>query len=103
MRCFSLNRLVNKSFRISPTSRDYFPGEQFHRAPDRRVVDQPSLIEVSNELFHREILPESIDSIHAVIRVAEDADASVDTLVGHMLHSLLQLLVGFITSDWISG
>src|SRR5215470_4143584 len=52
----------------SPAPGDHFPGKEFHRAPDRGVVDQAPLIEVADKFFHRELLPEGLDPLHAAVR-----------------------------------
>ena len=67
------------------------------------MINQSALIEVGDELFHRKFLTQSFDTIDAVIGIAEHSYVLIDSLVGDLLYSFLQLLVGFVTSYGIRG
>ena len=46
------------------------------------MVNQPSPVEVADKLLHRELLPQRLDPLHAVVRVAEDPYVPINALEG---------------------
>src|SRR5260221_1964381 len=78
---------------------DHFPGKQLHRAPDRGMVNQPSPIEVADKLLHREFLPQRLDPLHTVVRVAEDPYFLISALEGSLCEPVPQLLVRLVALD----
>src|SRR5216683_4531112 len=81
--------------------RYYLFCKQVHRALHRRVIDQPTLVEVGDKLLHREFAPELINPPYAVRRVAEDSDVAIYPLVSDVLEPLLQLLMRLVAPDRI--
>ena len=79
--------------------RQHFLGEQFHRAPDRGMVYQSALIEVADELVHMEVALQGLDTLDAVIWIAEDSHVSVYAFVGHAVQATHHLLESFIAFD----
>ena len=59
-------------------ARDDFPGKQLHRAPDGFMVDHSALVEIGNELLHREFLGQGVDTVDAVVGVTKDAEVAVN-------------------------
>src|SRR6266851_8539858 len=92
---FHRTKAVQPICLVSLASRHDFLGKQFHRAPDRGVINQPALIEVGNELLHRELLTQRIDAAGAIVRITKNPKVAVNSLKRRFLHALLKLLIGF--------
>ena len=52
--------------------RHHLSGETRHRLPDHRVVHDPALVEVADELVHPVFAAQRLHPLDAVIGIAED-------------------------------
>src|SRR5712691_9551379 len=76
-----------------------FAGEERHRLADHRVLHQPALVEVADELVHPVLLLQVVDAPHAVVGIAEDGHLAIEVLVLHALHPGQHLAPGLEALD----
>src|SRR5262245_5282589 len=87
---------------IEPPSQTVFhdlPGEQLHRAADRSMFNQSSVVEVADKLLHRKLPPQPLDPLDTVVGITEDPNFTINALESRLGEPVPQLFVLLVALD----